>query len=113
MPGLDGTGPWGQGPLTGGRRGYCAGAVPQPWQGRGGGRGLGLGRGAGGGRGWRNQYYATGLTGWQRQARAFGPSADAEQATADQAAVDSLARLEGSITQILERLERLETAVTK
>lgn len=23
MPGLDGTGPWGEGPMTGGRRGFC------------------------------------------------------------------------------------------
>jgi hypothetical protein len=28
----------------------------------------GWGRGRGGGRGWRNRFYATGLTGWQRAA---------------------------------------------
>ena len=28
MPGFDGTGPCGRGPMTGGGRGYCA--VPQP-----------------------------------------------------------------------------------
>jgi hypothetical protein len=34
-----------------------------------GGRGFwGWGRGRGGGRGWRNWFYATGLTGWQRDA---------------------------------------------
>ena len=30
MPGLDGTGPHGLGPLPGGRRGLCPGAYPTP-----------------------------------------------------------------------------------
>ncbi len=30
MPGLDGTGPRGLGPFTGGGRGYCAIAMPSP-----------------------------------------------------------------------------------
>ncbi|MBC7234536.1 MAG: DUF5320 domain-containing protein [Chloroflexi bacterium] len=34
MPGFNGTGPWGQGPLTGGGRGYCAIAFPPPATGR-------------------------------------------------------------------------------
>jgi len=68
MPGFDGTGPRGQGPFTGGGRGYCAGyhvpgymnSVP----GRGGlGRGRGLGRGLG--RRWAAQYasvpYSSGI----------------------------------------------------
>lgn len=64
MPGFDGTGPMGQGPMTGGGRGYCA--VPVNTAGTGfigGGRGF---FGRGGGRGRRNRYYATGLVGWQR-----------------------------------------------
>jgi len=42
MPGLDGTGPWGAGPMTGGGRGFCnpAGAFS-----RGYGRGFGFRRG--------------------------------------------------------------------
>ena len=68
MPGGDGTGPRGFGPMTGRAAGYCAGySVPgyaNPGVvGRGG--GLGWGRG-GGGRGWRNWYGATGLPGWTR-----------------------------------------------
>ena len=66
MPGGDGTGPGGMGPMTGRAAGYCAGyPVPgfmNPIPGRGfwgGGRGRG-------GWGRRNQFYATGLTGWQR-----------------------------------------------
>lgn len=57
MPGGDGTGPMGMGP-TGWGRGFCT---------RPAGTGLRMGRiGARGGRGWRNQFYATGLSGWQR-----------------------------------------------
>ncbi|MCK4629223.1 MAG: DUF5320 domain-containing protein [Sedimentisphaerales bacterium] len=70
MPGGNGTGPAGMGPMTGRAAGYCAGySVPgfaNPIGGRGfWGGGGGFGRG-GGGRGWRNQYYATGIPGWQR-----------------------------------------------
>ncbi len=73
MPGGDGTGPFGMGPMTGRGMGYCAGyAMPgyvsasprffswpsrffrMPFQER------------GGGRGWRNKFYATGLPGWIR-----------------------------------------------
>ena len=61
MPGFDGTGPRGQGAMTGGGRGYCA--VPVGETGRQFGRGV---YGAGGGRGRRNCFYATGLPGWMR-----------------------------------------------
>ncbi len=68
MPGGDGTGPMGLGPMTGRAAGYCADyPVPgfmNPIPGRGYG---GWGRGVrGGGRGRRNWYYATGLPGWAR-----------------------------------------------
>jgi len=58
MPGGDGTGPMGMGPMTGRAAGYCAGyGVPgfmNAMPGRGfGGRGMGFGRGFGRGRGWR------------------------------------------------------------
>jgi hypothetical protein len=69
MPGGDGTGPAGLGPMTGRAAGYCAGyPVPgfmNPIPGRG---FWGWGRGRGGGRGRRNWFYATGLPGWQRGA---------------------------------------------
>ena len=69
MPGGDGTGPGGMGPMTGRAAGYCAGyPVPgymNPISGRGYfGRGRGMGFfGRGGGRGFRNWNYATGLPG--------------------------------------------------
>jgi Family of unknown function (DUF5320) len=83
MPGCDATGPQGRGPMSGGGRGFCArGAGAEdygigrggfaPGAGRGGARGAGRG---GGGWGYRNQYYATGLHGWQR-ARRGAPTED-------------------------------------
>jgi len=68
MPGGDGTGPLGLGPMTGRAAGYCAGfPVPgfmNPIPGRG---FWGWGRGfRGRGRGWRHWYWATGLPGWAR-----------------------------------------------
>ena len=99
MPGGDGTGPAGMGPMTGRAAGYCAGyampgyANPIPGRGywgwgRGGGwgrgRGLGWGRG-GGGWGRRNWFYATGLTGWQRGAYGYPAFGGAPYATASAA----------------------------
>lgn len=79
MPGGDGTGPVGMGPMTGRAAGFCAGygmpgylnGIPgRGFWGRG--RGGGWGRGGGGG-GWgrRNWFYTTGLTGWQRAAYGY------------------------------------------
>lgn len=90
MPGGDRTGPNGMGPMTGRGVGICAGydvpgsMTPSFRHGFGGGRGRGMGRnfGMGGGRGWRNQYYATGLPGWARGQRNPYPSPVAHSATA-------------------------------
>ena len=90
MPGRDGTGPMGYGPMTGGRRGFC-GAAPYP------------GRGAGRGR--RNQFYATGLIGWQRVAQA-----GAQGAAPMGDALDPFAHAEEKLAQVFERLDRLESA---
>jgi len=52
MPGFDGTGPMGAGPMTGGGRGYCnPSGRSYGWPRFGGGRGFGRGFGAGYGRG--------------------------------------------------------------
>lgn len=71
MPGFDGTGPRGQGAMTGGGRGYCVipadNAEKQAAQGMGNGRGRGRGR--------RHCFNATGMPGWmraQKGMRAFG-----------------------------------------
>jgi hypothetical protein len=69
MPGGDGTGPMGMGPMTGRAAGYCAGYPVPGFMNPMGMWGLrGFGRGRGGGRGRRHWFYATGLTGWQRAA---------------------------------------------
>ncbi len=91
MPGRDGTGPVGYGSMTGGGRGFCGEAATSP--------------GRGSGRGHRNQFSATGMTGWQRaaqaDAQATGPTSDAP---------DALSRVEEKLTHVLERLDRLESA---
>jgi ribosomal protein L15 len=63
----------GMGPMTGRAAGFCAGynmpgyANPALGRGYGMGRGCDWGRGVGGGgRGWRNQFFATGLPFWAR-----------------------------------------------
>ncbi len=48
MPGFDGTGPWGEGPMTGGARGFCNPGYA--------GYGRAYGRGYGAGRGFRGGY---------------------------------------------------------
>ena len=73
MPRGDRTGPWGEGPLTGGGFGYCSG-YPDPGYVRGGpGRAAGRGPYPSGAGGWRHRYwfYATGLPGWARAG--YGP----------------------------------------
>lgn len=68
MPGGDGTGPVGLGPMTGRAAGFCASYGVPRFANPVFGGGFGAGRGRGGGRGWRNRFFATGLPGWQRAA---------------------------------------------
>ncbi|HPJ38455.1 MAG TPA: DUF5320 domain-containing protein [Spirochaetota bacterium] len=68
MPAGDRTGPNGFGPMTGRGAGFCAGYSAPGYANpvRGGGYG-GFGRGrGGGGRGWRHNFYATGMPFWAR-----------------------------------------------
>ncbi|AFC99675.1 hypothetical protein Mtc_0915 [Methanocella conradii HZ254] len=118
MPGLDGTGPLGMGPMTGRGMGYCTGYVPAQGRwlfGRGAGRGFFCGRGRG--RGWRNMYYATGLTGWQRAA-AYWPGVywPAVEPTREQE-LEALKRqsefFERSLEEVRKRIEELESKPQK
>ena len=87
MPRGDGTGPWGAGPMTGRGVGHCAG-YEQPGFANPGPGFAGVGRGPGGGRGgrgFRNRFYATGLTGWQRAERGMQAWGVAPVATGDYA----------------------------
>jgi len=131
MPGGDGTGPGGLGPMTGRAAGFCAGyPVPgyaNPIGGRGywgGGRGMGMGWGRGGGWGRRNWFYATGLPGWARAGYgmpaygsavnpyAYGGTPFAPGLTAQQE-LDGLKGqaeyLEDALDGIKKRIEELET----
>jgi hypothetical protein len=74
MPAGDGTGPRGEGPLTGRAMGSCNGFPSGGYTsapGRGGG-GSFFGR-RGGGRGFRNRFYETGLPRWQRYQQSVVP----------------------------------------
>jgi hypothetical protein len=105
MPGGDRTGPMGMGPVSGRGAGYCAGydapGFAQPAGGRGFGRGRGRGfrgGGFGGGRGWRNRFWATGLTGWQRAGA---------QAPIDPAPHDNRQALQAQAAALREELEAI------
>ena len=108
MPRGDGTGPMGMGPMTGRGAGYCAGfAMPgmmNPLAGR------GCVWGMGGGRGWRNMFYATGQTGWQRAMGGSGMPADARLAPDQElAALKNQAEIvENALGGIRKRIESLE-----
>lgn len=65
MPGGDGSGPEGRGPMTGRAAGYCAGTQRPGYANLAPGSGAGMGRG-GGGWGRRNVYRATGIPGRMR-----------------------------------------------
>ncbi len=70
MPRGDRTGPTGAGPRTGRMRGFCMGfGIPGTFNRP---RGIAFAGRGGGGRGWRNRFFDTGLTGWQRSA-GFAP----------------------------------------
>jgi len=78
---------------------------------RGGGFFFGGGRGAGG-RGWRNCFWTTGLTGWQRAGLWPGSWPGYAGPTREQeaAALKGLGeRLEGALDSIRKRIEELET----
>ncbi len=126
MPGGDGTGPVGLGPMTGRAAGFCAGYPVPGYANPVGGRGFfGRGRGfGGGGRGRRNWYYATGLSGWARAGYGMpawggysggyptaypsgfpeGPTAEQEQ----QALKQQSEYLQQSLDDINRRIEELE-----
>ncbi len=108
MPGFDGTGPGGMGPMTGGGRGFCnpAGAGGSLF-GRGLGRGFGRGRGFGFGRGfgWRaggpayyDAPYAGAPTAWNRYASPMNREQEVDF-------------LQNQAQAIKEELENIETRI--
>ncbi|MDX9866336.1 MAG: DUF5320 domain-containing protein [Kiritimatiellia bacterium] len=110
MPGGNGTGPLGAGPMTGRAAGTCAGYGTPGYMNPAGGRfGGGFGRGRGGwggggfGRGFRNLFFATGLPGWAR----FGGLAAAGAADEKQALAEQANALRAQLDGIQKRLEQL------
>ena len=103
MPGFDGTGPAGMGPMSGGGRGVCASPHPgvaAPFFRRG-------FFGRGGGRGRRNWFYATGLPRWQRAASgfpAFGWTAQEEK----DALQHQVEFLKGQLNELQNRIATFE-----
>lgn len=109
MPGGDGTGPVGMGPMTGRAAGSYAGYPNSGYVSPAGGRGFhGRGRGCGGGGGWgrRNWYYATGLPFWARvpQGSFAAPSVEDER----EALKQQSQYLQESLDAVNRRIEGLE-----
>ena len=125
MPRGDRTGPQGAGPMTGRGAGICAGYDVPGYAnssfGRGFGRGRrgGYGNGMGGGRGWRNQYYATGMPGWARvYAGPYGPPVAyaapvAPAATRDAARDVELAHLKEQAAYFKEALHDIDAYISE
>ena len=125
MPRGDGTGPVGMGPMTGRAAGFCAGYSAPGYMNSVGGRGY-RGRGRGGGRGWRHQYYATGLPGWARAPMGVpawgGPMApyapqDGPAAPTAEQELDGLKMqaeyFQEALGQINQRIQQLEAEAKK
>ena len=124
MPGGDGTGPLGMGPMTGRAAGFCAGygmpgymnPIPGRETGFGPSTGLWAGRGRGfwgrgGGRGWRNRFYATGIPGWAWGGAPY--AAPYATAPTKEQELDMLKgqaeQFETALGDIRKRLQELET----
>jgi len=117
MPGGNGTGPAGMGPMTGRAAGFCAGfSVPgyaNPVGGRGyfgRGRGMGRGRGFGRGFGWAGAGYGapawSGAAGPYPANASFGPTVTAEQEL--EGLKQQTEFLQNSLGQVSKRIEQLK-----
>ncbi len=110
MPGGDGTGPMGMGPMTGRAAGFCAGygmpgfSSPVP------GRGF---WGRGGGRGHRNWFYATGLTGWQRAAYGYPVPGGALPSTPPVAQEQEVEALKGQAAYLKDTLDNINIRIAE
>jgi hypothetical protein len=100
MPGRNGMGPLGAGPMTGRGTGWCGGAdarMDMPPRGP----GFGMGRGRGRGNGWRR-----GQMGWRGPTAGFPPAAEREQELA--ALKVQAASLGHALGELRSRIEELE-----
>ncbi len=106
MPGGNGTGPAGMGPMTGRGGGFCVGYAVPEYADPVGGRGMGMGRGQGRGMS-RGRGFGRGF-GWSGAA---GPYPVPQNLTADQG-LEGLKQqaefMQNSLSQINDRIEQLE-----
>ncbi|ACB85984.1 DUF5320 domain-containing protein [Natranaerobius thermophilus] len=123
MPGGDGTGPMGRGPMRGRLTGYCAGYETPGFSYPGSKRNKASDtRRTGGGRrsGFRHMYYATGLPGWARSGMVVeGLPAYNQESVHDDFDMDSerekkilksqVKALKGQLNKINKRIEELES----
>ncbi|MBN2233094.1 MAG: DUF5320 family protein [Deltaproteobacteria bacterium] len=105
MPGFDGTGPAGGGPMTGGGRGYCGQGRGYGYgYGMGYGRGMGYGGGWGRGRGYGRGYAPGGAWGGPGYYPPAAPTPDQER----QALSAEAQNLRQALSDIERRLAELE-----
>ena len=110
MPGFDGRGPAGGGPMTGWGRGYCGNEVSS---------GLGrsfsrrsVGLGYGRGRGYRHMFWETGLPRWARRRSEWsGPGREPYYSQEDQVRMlkEEAEALKDDLTAIERRMVELES----
>jgi hypothetical protein len=102
----------GMGPMTGRAAGFCAGYNTPGYANPAFGRGYGMGRGIcrGGGRGWRNQFYATGLPGFMPFAGGYPHPAQPDPEQEKLALKSQAQALKAQADAIQKRLEELEKA---
>jgi len=99
MPGYDKTGPSGQGPMTGGRRGYCAGGRPDSND------SLGYGQGRGGmprGQGPGGQGRGRGRRAYQDNMQSQGAGIDGNPTPTQENNV--LVQIAGALEKLVEKL---------
>lgn len=107
MPGYDGTGPMGMGPMTGGARGMCS-DYGSNYERRGFRPRLDRGRG----RGFRNMFWATGQPGWMRGGQTAGAGNYPAPHSKEQEIAflrDQSAALKSELDGIHSRLQALES----
>ena len=108
MPGGDGTGPGGMGPMTGRAAGYCAGYPMPGYMNPVPGRGFGMGYGWG--HGWGRGYGAVPMTGAYPYAPGYAPlqMTPENEKAALKAQAESLKNVLGTIEERLSALEKEE-----